>query len=126
MSGSGMMMKEEMSWMERTVESVNMCHAKCMNQEKMHEFAEDMCDVREKSMNKDEYDSDMKGDGYGNKPYGNEPEGEGEGEMDGYRKRRSPQGGMYGDNGDMYGNGEYKPEGEMSGSGMGSMNGKPN
>merc|ERR1712048_1373837 len=67
---------------------------KCMKQEEMHEFVEDMCDVYDKNMEKEgEFGNDMKGDkpegdyGYGdNKP-------EGEGEKGGYRKRRSCNGG---------------------------------
>merc|ERR1712117_485664 len=95
MSGSGMMgMKDRKTWMQRTLGEVKKCHMKCMKQEEMHEFVENMCDVRDKNMEKEgEFGNDMKG----NKPEGdygygdNKPEGEGEGEKGGYRKRRSPQ-----------------------------------
>merc|ERR1712048_233036 len=44
MSGSGMMgMKERKTWMQRTLGEVKKCHMKCMKQEEMHEFVENMC-----------------------------------------------------------------------------------
>merc|ERR1712130_791748 len=106
---------------ERTTGQVKKCHMKCMKQEEMHEFVEDMCDLRDEHMDKEgEYGNDMKGNnyGYGEGEYGNKPEGEGEGEGMKSRKRRSCNGGppeqcqWYID---MYGDGEdddEQPEGE--------------
>merc|ERR1711988_270694 len=83
MSGSGMMdiKKDQKTWMQRTLGEVKMFHAKCMKQEEMHEFVEDMCEVYDDNMEKEgEFGSDMKGsDNYGGKGdysgnYGDKPE----------------------------------------------------